>query len=74
MKPIIIKSAVDLEGQFRGLELWQDDQHITLSVGGSSTGHFRGDRWSELQDRVEIILKFMADETVRELQEKTKDA
>lgn len=51
MKPIILKTVESLDGAFRGLELHQGDQHITISLQ-TVTLHQPGYTWDELKKAV----------------------
>lgn len=67
MTPITYKQVLDSKGSLTALELWQDGEHITISLGAGET-HFSGHRWYEIKkviDRLSDIAHRLATEEVR---------
>lgn len=54
MKEITYKQVLSSKGDFIGLELWQNDQHITISFEANGT-HRNGFRWVEVKETVERL-------------------
>jgi hypothetical protein len=63
MKPITYKQVIDHKGTLQGIELWQGDQHITISLelkGLHTTGYI----WGEVKSMIDS----MADELKAKMQ------
>jgi len=55
MKPITYKQAMDSEGSLLGLELWQGDQHITISLGHADPSNHMGYKWMEIRKTIDEL-------------------
>lgn len=54
MQPITYKFVMDMDGLIRGVELWQNDQHITISMMAKGTRK-NGYRWVEIRDFLDTV-------------------
>lgn len=53
-KPIVYKFVMDSDGLVSGVELWQNGQHITISMSFPSTKK-NGYRWCEIKDFLDSV-------------------
>lgn len=61
MEKIKYKFIMDGNGLLSGVELWQGNQHITVSMAAPGT-HKNGYRWSEVKDFMDKVqLPVLAD-------------
>ena len=54
LKPITYKFVMDMNGLIRGVELWQNGQHITISMMAKGTRK-NGYRWSEIKEFLDTV-------------------
>ena len=54
MKPITYKFVMDYKGTLSGIELWQDNQHITLDMSPVDTMK-NGYRWQEVKEFMDTV-------------------
>lgn len=54
MNPITYKQVIDHKGTLQGIELWQGDQHITISLEMKGL-HSSGYKWEEVKSMIESM-------------------
>jgi hypothetical protein len=62
MKPLLqkhielhFKKVLDHEGNFKSLEIWQDDQHITISLANTFAGGNHSFVWGVLRETIDKL-------------------
>lgn len=54
LKPITYKFVMDMNGLLCGIELWQNGQHITISMMAEGTRK-NGYRWAEVKEFLDTV-------------------
>lgn len=55
LEPITFKFLIDIDGLLGGVEIWQGDQHITVSMSAALHSTNTGYRWSEIKDFMDKV-------------------
>lgn len=65
LRDITYKEILDPDGNFRALEIWQGDQHVTVTLRSSqfnSSGPSDRSNWHQVKDTVDRIAKRVHDD------------